>query len=160
MPVAPYWRRTTRFISACLKPLFFPLDQDDVARVARLNVCTDPPRDKIHRKGRRNGQSLTDRIVVDLSRHMNKILDIDPPSRRVRVQAGVVKDQLNAALKPHGLFFAPQLNKRLMSKLRNMSVLVVLFWAGGVCGTAAIQENRLKGEAPGAVHWHGPTNTL
>lgn len=57
-----------------------------------------------------NGQSLTDGIVVDLSRHMNRILEIDPQSRTVRVEAGVVKDQLNAALKPHGLFFAPELS--------------------------------------------------
>jgi hypothetical protein len=57
-----------------------------------------------------NGQSLTDGIVVDLSRHMNRILEIDPEARRVRVQAGVVKDQLNAALLSHGLFFAPELS--------------------------------------------------
>ncbi|MGN6314724.1 FAD-binding and (Fe-S)-binding domain-containing protein [Trinickia sp.] len=57
-----------------------------------------------------NGQSLTDGIVVDLSRHMNRILDIDPRSRTVRVEAGVVKDQLNAALAQHGLFFAPELS--------------------------------------------------
>ncbi|TWG88669.1 FAD/FMN-containing dehydrogenase [Cupriavidus gilardii J11] len=57
-----------------------------------------------------NGQSLTDGIVVDMSRHMNRILSIDTAARRVRVQSGVVKDQLNAALKPHGLFFAPELS--------------------------------------------------
>lgn len=57
-----------------------------------------------------NGQSLTESIVVDVSRHMNRILDIDVVKRQVRVEAGVVKDQLNAALKPHGLFFAPELS--------------------------------------------------
>lgn len=57
-----------------------------------------------------NGQSLTHGLVVDLSRHMNRILEIDVERRRVRVQAGVVKDQLNAALKTHGLFFAPELS--------------------------------------------------
>ncbi|RAR51227.1 FAD/FMN-containing dehydrogenase [Paraburkholderia unamae] len=57
-----------------------------------------------------NGQSLTEGIVVDMSRHMNRILDIDPVARTARVEAGVVKDQLNAALKPHGLFFAPELS--------------------------------------------------
>ncbi|MEC8918076.1 MAG: FAD-binding and (Fe-S)-binding domain-containing protein, partial [Pseudomonadota bacterium] len=57
-----------------------------------------------------NGQSLTDGLVVDVSRYMNRILEIDVENRRVRVQAGVVKDQLNAALKPHGLFFAPELS--------------------------------------------------
>lgn len=57
-----------------------------------------------------NGQSLTNGIVVDLSRHMNKILDIDPVRRTATVQAGVVKDQLNVELKKHGLFFAPELS--------------------------------------------------
>ena len=57
-----------------------------------------------------NGQSLTEGIVVDVSRHMNHILSIDVAKRQVRVQAGVVKDQLNRALKPHGLFFAPELS--------------------------------------------------
>jgi FAD/FMN-containing dehydrogenase/Fe-S oxidoreductase len=57
-----------------------------------------------------NGQSLTDGVVVDLSRNMNRILEINVRERWVRVQAGVVKDQLNAALKEHGLFFAPELS--------------------------------------------------
>ena len=57
-----------------------------------------------------NGQSLTDGLVVDLSRHLNNILDINVEERWVRVQSGVVKDQLNAALKDHGLFFAPELS--------------------------------------------------
>ena len=57
-----------------------------------------------------NGQSLTDGIVVDVSRHMNTILEINVEERWARVEAGVVKDQLNAALKPYGLFFAPDLS--------------------------------------------------
>ena len=57
-----------------------------------------------------NGQSLTDGIVVDLSRHMNAILEINAEEGWARVQAGVVKDQLNAAVAAHGLFFAPELS--------------------------------------------------
>lgn len=57
-----------------------------------------------------NGQSLTDGLIVDVSKHMNKIIEINPTERWVIVQSGVVKDQLNAALKPHGLFFAPELS--------------------------------------------------
>ncbi|AVH45057.1 D-2-hydroxyglutarate dehydrogenase YdiJ [Agrobacterium tumefaciens] len=57
-----------------------------------------------------NGQSLTPGVVVDCSRHMTRILEIDPVRRIARVQAGVVKDQLNRALKPYGLFFAPELS--------------------------------------------------
>ena len=57
-----------------------------------------------------NGQSLTTGLVMDCSRHMNRILEIDPVRRTARVEAGVVKDQLNKALAPHGLFFAPELS--------------------------------------------------
>ncbi|MBB6219233.1 D-2-hydroxyglutarate dehydrogenase YdiJ [Rhizobium leguminosarum] len=57
-----------------------------------------------------NGQSLISGVVVDCSRHMTSILEIDPVRRVARVQAGVVKDQLNRALKPYGLFFAPELS--------------------------------------------------
>src|SRR5690606_4643621 len=55
-------------------------------------------------------QSLTSGIVVDCSRHMNRILEIDTERRMARVQSGVVKDQLNKVLKPYGLFFAPELS--------------------------------------------------
>ncbi|PSS59038.1 FAD-binding and (Fe-S)-binding domain-containing protein [Pseudomonas sp. BBP2017] len=91
----------------------FPEDAEDVARIAALMA---EPRFKAVKLTPRgggtgtNGQSLTDGIVVDLSRHMNSILEINVEERWVRVQAGVVKDQLNAALKPHGLFFAPELS--------------------------------------------------
>ncbi|MFC4654308.1 MULTISPECIES: FAD-binding and (Fe-S)-binding domain-containing protein [Rheinheimera] len=57
-----------------------------------------------------NGQALTSAIVVDLSRHMRGILELNLEERWVRVEAGVVKDQLNAYLKPHGFFFAPDLS--------------------------------------------------
>ena len=57
-----------------------------------------------------NGQSLTDGIVVDMSRHMNKVLEINPQEGWVRVQSGVVKDALNDALRPYGYFFSPDLS--------------------------------------------------
>ena len=89
----------------------FPLDADDVARVATLMAEARFRHVKLTRAaGGTNGQSLTDGIVVDLSRHMNNILEINVEERWVRVQAGTVKDQLNAALKPYGLFFAPELS--------------------------------------------------
>ncbi len=57
-----------------------------------------------------NGQSLTSGWVIDLSRHMNRILEINVEGGWARVQAGVVKDALNNAVKQHGLFFAPDLS--------------------------------------------------
>jgi FAD/FMN-containing dehydrogenase/Fe-S oxidoreductase len=54
------------------------------------------------------GQVVGPGIVVDVSRHMNRILEIDPDRRRVRVQPGVIRNELNLALAPHKLFFAPE----------------------------------------------------
>src|ERR1700722_12587272 len=54
------------------------------------------------------GQVVGAGIVVDVSRHLARILEIDPVRRRVRVQPGVVRNELNLALAPHGLFFAPE----------------------------------------------------
>lgn len=67
-----------------------------------------------------NGQSINNNIIVDLSRHMTGILELNIEERWVRVQAGVVKDQLNQFLKPHGLFFAPELSTSNRATLGGM----------------------------------------
>ena len=54
------------------------------------------------------GQVVGDGIVADISRHLNKILEINAEERWVRVQPGVVRDELNLTLKPYGLFFSPE----------------------------------------------------
>ncbi|HEX3592898.1 MAG TPA: FAD-binding oxidoreductase, partial [Pseudonocardiaceae bacterium] len=53
------------------------------------------------------GQTVGEGIVLDMSRHLNRIVDIDPESRTAVVEPGVVQDQLNAAVAPHGLMFGP-----------------------------------------------------
>ncbi|MEX1661544.1 FAD-binding and (Fe-S)-binding domain-containing protein [Thioclava sp. 15-R06ZXC-3] len=93
--------------------VFYPRNQDDLVRITKLLSSERFAGLHIAPRGGgtgTNGQSLTDGVLVDLSRHMNRILEIDPVTRRVRVEPGVVKDQLNAALAPHGLFFAPELS--------------------------------------------------
>ena len=54
------------------------------------------------------GQVVGSGIVVDVGRHMNRIVATDTKARRVRVQPGVVRNELNLHLKPHGLFFTPE----------------------------------------------------
>ena len=53
------------------------------------------------------GQCVGDGIVVDVSKYMNTILEINTQDQWVRVQPGVVRDHLNAFLKPYGFFFGP-----------------------------------------------------
>jgi FAD/FMN-containing dehydrogenase/Fe-S oxidoreductase len=54
------------------------------------------------------GQVVGGGVVVDLGRHMNRIVALDVERRRVRVQPGVVRNELNTFLAPHGLFFGPE----------------------------------------------------
>lgn len=111
-----------------------------------------------------NGQSLTHGILVDVSTYMNQILEINAEERWVRVQTGVVKDQLNAALKPYGLFFAPELSTSnratiggmintdasgqgscVYGKTRNHVLELEIVTLGGYCfKSGAIAETQLQ----------------
>ena len=51
------------------------------------------------------GQVVGSGLVVDISKNWNHILEINDKEGWARVQPGVVLDELNLALKPHGLFF-------------------------------------------------------
>ena len=51
------------------------------------------------------GQTVNESIVIDCSKHLNRILDLDVAGRRCRVEPGIVLDDLNRQLKPHGLWF-------------------------------------------------------
>ena len=54
------------------------------------------------------GQVVGAGIIVDISRYMNKILEINKEGMWVRVQPGIVLDELNLKLKEQGLFFGPE----------------------------------------------------
>jgi FAD/FMN-containing dehydrogenase/Fe-S oxidoreductase len=51
------------------------------------------------------GQTVNHALVIDCSKHLRRILHIDPDARTVLVEPGLVLGQLNAALRDHGLFF-------------------------------------------------------
>ena len=54
------------------------------------------------------GQVVGNGIVVDVSKHFTKILEVNAAERWVRVEPGVIRDELNLFLKTFGLFFAPE----------------------------------------------------
>jgi FAD/FMN-containing dehydrogenase len=53
------------------------------------------------------GQTVNAAVVIDFSRHLNAVLDVDPGSRCERVQPGCVLDRLRGAAAEHGLTFGP-----------------------------------------------------
>jgi FAD/FMN-containing dehydrogenase/Fe-S oxidoreductase len=54
------------------------------------------------------GQVVGYGLVIDFSKYMTGIMEFNPEEKWVRVQPGVILDELNAFLKPHGLFFGPE----------------------------------------------------
>jgi len=54
------------------------------------------------------GQVVGNGIVVDVSKHFTSIIELNKEEGWVRVQPGVIRDELNLFLKPHGLFFGPE----------------------------------------------------
>lgn len=54
------------------------------------------------------GQVVGDGLVVDISRHMNRILELNVQEKWVRVEPGVVLEALHSYTKPYGLFFGPE----------------------------------------------------
>lgn len=104
--------------------VLFPRDEQDIVRV--FEQLADPAFHSIYLAPRGGGTStigcsLTDGVVLDCSRHMNRILDIDPATHTARVQPGVVLDQLNDALVEHGLFFAPNVAPSSRATLGGMA---------------------------------------
>ena len=54
------------------------------------------------------GQVVGEGIIVDVSKNFNKILELNTEEKWVRVEPGIIRDDLNAFLKPHGLMFGPE----------------------------------------------------
>ncbi|MFE0855962.1 FAD-binding and (Fe-S)-binding domain-containing protein [Streptomyces mutabilis] len=84
-----------------------PRDADDVA--AALEVCREHGTPVVARGGGTSiaGQATGTGVVLDFTRHMNRLLSLDPGARTAVVQPGLVLDRLQEAAAPHGLRFGP-----------------------------------------------------
>ncbi|MGW3263722.1 FAD-binding and (Fe-S)-binding domain-containing protein [Streptomyces sp. NPDC001056] len=84
-----------------------PRDAEDVAAV--LDVCRARGVPVVARGGGTSiaGQATGTGVVLDFTRHMNGLLELDPGSRTAVVQPGLVLDRLQRAAAPHGLRFGP-----------------------------------------------------
>lgn len=84
-----------------------PRDAEDVAAV--LEVCRARGVPVVARGGGTSiaGQATGTGVVLDFTRHMNGLLELDPGTRTAVVQPGLVLDRLQGAAAPHGLRFGP-----------------------------------------------------
>ncbi|GAB4086546.1 FAD-binding and (Fe-S)-binding domain-containing protein [Myceligenerans cantabricum] len=81
------------------------------------------------------GNSVGPGVVLDLSRHLGDVLDIDPDARTARVQPGTVMSTLQAAAKPHGLRFGPDPSTQNRATLGGMI-------GNNACGPHAVAYGR------------------
>ena len=83
-----------------IKPLgvVVPKTEEDV--LATISIANDTGVSVTMRGGGTSqcGQTVGDGIIVDVSKHLNRLISVDPETRRVVVQPGIVLDQLNALL--------------------------------------------------------------
>ena len=72
-----------------------------------LAICRDAERTVTPRGGGTSqcGQTVSDGVVIDFSKHINRIVSLDVENRSCVVEPGIVLDDLNRHLKPHGLWF-------------------------------------------------------
>lgn len=84
-----------------------PKHQQDVITTVQIAAERDVP--ILPRGGGTSlaGQSVGEAVVLDMSKYMNALLEVNVEAHWARVQPGIVLDELNHRLKPHGLMYAP-----------------------------------------------------
>jgi FAD/FMN-containing dehydrogenase/Fe-S oxidoreductase len=83
------------------------------------------------------GQTVGEAVVIDVSRHLNQIVDLDVAARRVTVQPGVVLDHLNRALAPHGLNFPVDVSTSAQATIGGMT-------GNNSCGARSIVHGTMR----------------
>ena len=85
----------------------FPRGADEI--IAALAVCRELNAPIVTRGGGTSiaGNALSTGLVLDLSRHLNRVLSVDPGAQTALVEPGTVLDHITAAAAPHGLRFGP-----------------------------------------------------
>ncbi|MCX5051613.1 MULTISPECIES: FAD-binding and (Fe-S)-binding domain-containing protein [unclassified Streptomyces] len=120
------------------RAVVFPRSADDV--VAVLRACREAHVPVTARGGGTSmaGNAVGPGAVLDFSRYMNRILDIDPTARTARVEAGVILDALRGATALHGLTFGPDPSSHSRCTLGGMI-------GNDACGNRSVRHGRTSG---------------
>jgi len=83
------------------------------------------------------GQTVNSGLILDNSRHFNQLLELDVQNRRCVVQPGIVLDELNRQLKPHGLWFPVDVSTASRATIGGMA-------ANNSCGQRSIHYGTMR----------------
>ncbi|MEW5956584.1 MAG: FAD-linked oxidase C-terminal domain-containing protein [Chloroflexota bacterium] len=101
--------------------VIIPRHADDVAAAIELAARFRVPIVPRGGGSSLSGQAIGTGLVLDHSRHLDRILELNPAERWVRVEAGITLDRVNAALLPHGLMVGPDPASAVMATLGGMA---------------------------------------
>src|SRR5689334_21495832 len=83
------------------------------------------------------GQTVNTSLVVDCSKYLNRVLELDVASRRCVVEPGIVLDDLNRQLKPHGLWFPVDISTASRATIGGMT-------ANNSCGARSLRYGNTR----------------
>src|SRR5437763_7729930 len=83
------------------------------------------------------GQTVNESLVVDCSRHLDRVLELDVAEKRCAVEPGIVLDDLNRALKPHGLWFPVDISTASRATIGGMA-------ANNSCGARSLRYGTMR----------------
>jgi len=115
-----------------------PRSEQDVTRV--IQIAADEKVPVLPRGGGTSqcGQTVGEAIVVDVSKHLDRVVSIDPKRHEAWVQPGLVLDQFNAFLKPHNLMFPVDVSTSSRATIGGMT-------GNNSCGARSIRYGTMRG---------------
>ncbi len=119
-----------------------PTSADDVKTI--IDIARDEGMPVLPRGGGTSqcGQTVGEAIVVDVTKHMNRVLEFDASSRTARVEPGIVLDKLNAYLKPHDLWFPVDVSTSSRATIGGMT-------GNNSCGSRSIRYGTMRDNVRG-----------
>ncbi|MEL6808916.1 MAG: FAD-binding oxidoreductase, partial [Pseudomonadota bacterium] len=138
-----------------------PKSEDDIA--AALDIAAEQGVPVLARGGGTSqcGQTVNTALVVDNTQHFNGILELDVEGMRCVVRPGIVLDDLNRALKPHGLWFPVDVSTASRATIGGMT-------ANNSCGGKSLRYGMMRDNvlsvkafmADGSQHRFGPVDAV
>ena len=121
-----------------IEPVGVVVPKTEPDAIAAVQIAVDEGVPVLARGGGTSqcGQTVGAAVIIDHSKHLNNIVDFDPAARTVTVQPGVVLDQLNAYLKPHGLWYPVDVSTSAQATLGGMA-------GNNSCGSRSIEYGNM-----------------
>ena len=121
-----------------------PKSEEDIRRSIEIAVDRGIP--VLPRGGGTSqcGQTVGEALVIDVSKHLNNIVEFDPDAERITVQPGVALDQLNGVLNRHDLMFMVDVSTSSRATIGGMT-------GNNSCGARSIQYGTMRDNVHGCL---------